>query len=342
MAILIIAIVSFISCQKEIKDNVPNLTPLVLNTNGLPDMIIPANNPLTEEAVALGRKLFWDPILSANNTQSCGTCHNPSFAFVDSTNQFSKGIDGFFGNRNSMPLINLGYSETLFWDGRANSLEEQALGPIQNPIEMHNTLENMVHHLKADIKYPLDFYKVFGTAEITPEMVAKVLASFERTMISNNSKFDKYQRGEINLSAEETRGMNLFVDMNKGDCNHCHTLGANFSDFEFRNTGLDSIPIDLGRFEVTKNNDDKGKMKTPTLRNIALTAPYMHDGRFATLFQCIEHYNKNFKYTENLDANLEHSIKGRMSYDEINDIIAFLNTLTDYDFINNKNFKKEN
>ena len=258
MAILIIAIVAFISCQKEIKDNVPNLTPLVLNTNGLPKMIIPANNPLTEEVVALGRKLFWDPILSANNTQSCGSCHNPNAAFVDGNNQFSEGIDGFLGNRNSMPLINLGYSETLFWDGRSTSLEEQSLVPIQDPIEMHNTLENMVHHLKADKNYPLEFYNVFGTVEITPEMVAKAIASFERTMISNNSKYDKYKRGEINLSDEETRGMNLFVDMNKGDCNHCHTLGANFTDFEFRNTGLDSIPIDLGRYSVTKNNNDKG------------------------------------------------------------------------------------
>jgi cytochrome c peroxidase len=342
MAIISIAIVAFISCQKEIKENAPKLTPLVLNTNGLPDMIIPANNPLTEEAVALGRKLFWDPILSANNTQSCGNCHNPSFAFVDSTNQFSKGIDGFFGNRNSMTLANIGYSSTLFWDGRASTLEEQALGPIQNPVEMHNTLENMVLHLKADKNYPLEFYKVFGSVEIVPEMVAKVISSFERTMISNNSKFDKYQRGEISLTAQETRGKNLFVDMNKGDCNHCHTLGANFTDFEFRNTGLDSIPIDLGRYEVTKNHEDKGKMKTPTLRNIELTAPYMHDGRFETLFQCIEHYNKNFKYTENLDPNLEHSIKGRLTYSEIDDIIVFLKTLTDYEFINNKKFTKNN
>lgn len=168
----------------------------------------------------------------------------------------------------------------------------------------------------------------------------KAIAQFERTLLSGNSKFDKYQRGEATLTAQELNGLNLYNDPNKGDCNHCHTTGSTFTDFEYRNTGLDSIAVDEGRYLITLNPNDKGRFKTPSLRNIALTAPYMHDGRFATLDEAVEFYNTGFHYPVNLDLNLKFAVKGRLSAQEKADIIAFLHTLTDYEFVSNPAFSK--
>ena len=169
----------------------------------------------------------------------------------------------------------------------------------------------------------------------------KAIAQFERTVISANSKYDKYVRGEVELTFDELKGMELIEDQTKGDCFHCHVLGSTFTDFDFKNNGLDSVFTDLGRYRVTLKEADKGKFKTPTLRNVELTAPYMHDGRFKTLEEVLEHYNTGFaENSPNLDVNIALSKKGRMSETEKQQIIAFLKTLTDYDFINNPNFKK--
>jgi cytochrome c peroxidase len=168
----------------------------------------------------------------------------------------------------------------------------------------------------------------------------QAIVQFERTMISANSKFDQWKSGKASLTAEESRGMEVYLSETKGDCVHCHGIGSTFTDFEFRNTGLDSIPIDKGRSLITLNSADAGKFKTPTLRNIARTGPYMHDGRFVNLRECIEHYNTGFKYTKNLSPELKTAVKGRMSEQDITDLIAFLRTLTDYEFINNKNLDK--
>ena len=340
--VLVCAIVFFASCKKNVSPiEEKGLTPYVLNIPpGLPPMIIPADNPMTEEGVALGKMLFYDPILSGDNTQSCGSCHKQQFAFSDSTIRFSIGIDKLPGTRNAMPLVNLGYQKQFFWDGGAANLESQVIGPIQNPLEMHETLVNALAELNAHPQYPALFKKVFGGDKITTSMVMKAIAQFERTMISGNSKYDRVKRGLDVFSAQEQRGMQLFTKIDKGDCGHCHVIGSTFSDFEYRNTGLDSIPADSGRGRITLNPSDDGKFKTPSLRNIALTAPYMHDGRFATLEECIEHYNTGFRYTANLDPNLENSKKGRLNPSEIQDIIAFLHTLTDTEFINNPKFKK--
>jgi cytochrome c peroxidase len=164
------------------------------------------------------------------------------------------------------------------------------------------------------------------------------LAQFQRTLISGNSKFDRWRRGEVSFTDQETRGMNVYIAEEKGDCTHCHSYGSTFTDFGFRNTGLDSIPVDKGLALVTKLSSDEGKFKTPTLRNIAKTAPYMHDGRFQTLRECIQHYNKNFHYTANLAFELKTVTKNRMNDADIDDLIAFLNTLTDEEFINNPAF----
>lgn len=314
-----------------------------LNLNipaGLPPMTIPADNPMTVEGVALGRKLFYDNLLSANNTMNCGSCHQLRNYFVDSNLALSTGIDGIAGTRNSMPLFNIGYSKTFFWDGGAANLESQVLGPITNPVEMHETMANVISKIQNHPQYPTLFKNAFGTDVISSKLIMYAIAQFERTIISANSKFDQWKKGLVSLSPAEQRGMEIYTSDEKGDCTHCHSFGSTFTDFEFRNTGLDSIPVDKGRALITLKTDDEGKFKTPTLRNIAMTAPYMHDGRFATLRQCIEHYNKNFHYTKNLAPELKIVVKNRMTEADIDDLIAFLNTLTDTEFLNNKNLDK--
>jgi cytochrome c peroxidase len=237
-----------------------------------------------------------------------------------------------------MPLINLGWQTKFFWDGGANGLESQVIGPITNPIEMHEDIANAIAELYGNADYPPMFKAAFGSEDITSQNIMRAIAQFERTLISGNSKYDKYVRGEIQFTQQEIDGMNLFADMDKGDCVHCHVMGSTFSDFEFRNTGLDSIYSDAGRYLITLNEADRGRFKTPSLRNIELTSPYMHDGRFQTLLECVQHYNTGFHYSQNLDPNLFFATKGRMTQAEMEAIVAFLKTLTDMDFINNPEF----
>jgi len=337
VAFIFIAPLLFVACDKG-EDEVPAATPYTLVIpQGLPPMNIPSNNPLTVEGVALGKRLFYDPILSANNTQSCASCHIQETGFSETT-QYSTGIDGIEGNRNAMPLINLGWQTKFFWDGGANGLESQVIGPITNPIEMHETMENVVAKLNAHAEYPDLFKAAFGSAEASSQNIMRAVAQFERTLISGNSKYDQYMRGETFLSSQELNGLSLFTDMEKGDCSHCHSLGSTFSDFEFRNTGLDSLPVDEGRYLITLNSNDRGKFKTPSLRNVELTAPFMHDGRFQTLLECVQHYNTGFRYSANLDPNLSFAVKGRMTQQEMEDLVAFMKTLTDEEFVNNPAF----
>ena len=337
VAILFVIPLLFVACDKG-EDEIPAATPYTLVIpQGLPPMNIPSNNPLTVEGVALGKRLFYDPILSANNTQSCASCHLQETGFSESS-QFSTGIDGIQGERNAMPLMNLGWQTKFFWDGGANGLESQVIGPITNPIEMHETMENVVAKLNAHAEYPELFKAAFGSAEASSQNIMRAIAQFERTLISGNSKYDQYMRGETFLSSQELNGLSLFTDMEKGDCSHCHSLGSTFSDFEFRNTGLDSIPLDEGRYLITLNQGDRGKFKTPSLRNVELTAPFMHDGRFQTLLECVQHYNTGFRYSANLDPNLSFAVKGRMTQQEMEDLVAFMKTLTDMEFVNNPAF----
>lgn len=337
------AIFTFSSCAKDVPvpgdDVAPGPTPLNIQAPfGFPQLIIPQNNPTTLEGVALGRKLFYDPILSGNNAMSCASCHAQNFGFTDHENALSTGIDGIAGTRNSMPLFNLAWAPALLWDGGAADLESQVLAPITSPIEMHEDLANALDELNAHNEYPTLFERAFGTPKATSFLVMKAISQFERTLISADSKYDRYLRGDAQFSEQEIRGMNLFSDMSKGDCNHCHTLGGLFTDFAYRNTGLDFDYADQGRYLITLNESDKGKFKTPTLRNIALTAPYMHDGRFTTLMECVQHYNTGFVVTPNLDPALAFVQQGRMTHQEMEDIVAFLHTLTDSSFIGNPAF----
>lgn len=327
---------AFVACKKEITSTAEEkgLTPYnLVIPSGLPAMMIPSDNPMTVEGVALGKLLFHDPILSGNNTQSCASCHLRKFGFSDSTNQFSTGIDGVKGPRNAMPLINLGWATQFFWDGGAANLESQVVGPIQNPLEMHQDLAAALVELNAHPTYPALFKKVFGGTQIGTSMLMRAIAQYERTLISGNSRYDQFKRGVTTLSQSEMRGMNLFQNPNKGDCAHCHTMGGLFSDFDYRNTGLDSIAVDKGRELITLKPLDRGKFKTPILRNIEVTGPYMHDGRFKTLEECVQHYNVGYHYTQNLDPNLVNSVKGRLNNAEVQDIVAFLKTLTDTEFL---------
>jgi cytochrome c peroxidase len=314
-------------------------------------MIIPASNPLTVEGVKLGRHLFYDKRLSGNNTMSCGSCHMPPSAYSDPA-QFSTGIQGIQGTRQSMPLFNLGWETRFFWDGRAMSLEEQILDPVTNPIEMHETWPNAMYKLQSDPAYGPLFHAAFGSPAVDSLKVAKAIAQFLRTMISANSKFDKFQRGEGEmLTIDEQFGLlltqqeggpvgNGLGGQGGGDCFHCHPHGgARFTDGELRNNGLDATFTDLGLGGVTGLPQDMGKFKTPSLRNVALTAPYMHDGRFQTLEEVIDHYDSGGHPSPTIDPNMKFQQGGlQLSAEKKQQLIAFLHTLTDMDFVNDPKF----
>ena len=311
-------------------------TPYTIETPyGFPDMIIPSNNPMTVEGIALGEKLFHDKILSGDGMQACASCHLQSAAFSD-TNQFSTGIDGFIGDRNASTIINAGWNNSNFWDGRVTSLEEQAFEPITNPIEMNDTWINVENKLNADDEYPTLFKNAFNIDYIDSNHVVMAIAQFERTLISVDSKFDKYLRGETQLTASELSGYAIF-NSEKGDCFHCHGTQM-FMDNLFHNNGLDPEPFtDLGLGEITNNASDNAKFKTPTLRNIEFSAPYMHDGRFSTLEEVVEHYNSGGEYSLTVDPLMKKLGVGlQLTNQEKQDLVAFLKTLTDSDFITEK------
>ncbi|WP_397364364.1 cytochrome-c peroxidase [Olleya sp. R77988] len=308
------------------------------------DPIIPLNNPLTVEGVALGKRLFYDNILSVDNTKACASCHMPQNAFTDS-NQFSFGVSNVSGNRNSMPLFNLAWNfdDKYFWDGRALGLEHQALEPVTNPIELENSSWTEVENrLNNHQEYPLLFEQAFGTSAITKNLVTKAIAQFERIIISGNSKFDNYLNNQATLTPEEQNGFDVFMDETRGDCFHCHGNPNNplWTDNQFHNNGLDATFTDLGLGEVTGNPNDNGKFRSPSLRNLAYTAPYMHDGRFATLEEVIEHYSTGLQNSPTVDSLMKKVDEGgvNLSAQDKADLKAFLLSLSDPSFINNPTY----
>jgi cytochrome c peroxidase len=343
--------VLFLSCNKDKKPivirstEVYNPTPYQLNLpEGFPQMPLSADNPLTVEGVELGKKLFFEKLLSGDNTMSCASCHAPSLGFTDA-NQFSKGIDGIEGNRHSMVVQNLAWSPKFFWDGRANSLEEQALQPVPNPIEMHLRWTDAAKKLSADSEYKNLFFKAFGSVPIDSITVTKALAQFMRTIISGNSKFDKFLRGEESLTPQELEGFNLFNALDGGDCFHCHPVNPFFTDFSFRNNGLDENPTDKGHGLVTGNSTDDFKFKVPSLRNLEFSAPYMHDGRFSTLDEVIDFYSEGVQHNSpNIDPLMEFSSQGGvlLTPTEKAALKAFLLTLSDPEFIDKPEFQDPN
>ena len=324
-----------------------NPTPYELNIpQGFPAMEAPLDNPLTNESVQLGRRLFYDPILSIDSTVSCASCHLQDVAFTENR-RFSVGIDGLRGTRSSMSLVNVGYHlDGLFWDGRSASLEEQALDPVINPVEMANTWDEVEFRLRKHTVYPEFFREAYGITkaeEIDRDLVVKALASFERIMISRgNSRYDRFLRGELFLTDDEFNGFEMYfdttLDLPDAECGHCHT-GPLLTTNEYINNGitdaesLDDYP-DKGRGSFTGNRMDNGKFKTPTLRNITLTAPYMHDGRFATLEEVLEHYNSGGHHLPDpAEDNVDNLIRPLgLSEVQKQQILAFLETLTDETF----------
>jgi cytochrome c peroxidase len=341
------------SCKKEevndmVGETVPKKIALDIPAN-FPAVLDDPDNPLTEQGVALGRLLFYDTRLSGSNKLSCASCHHQELAFSDGISLSNIGESGQPLPRHAPALINLAWAKSgFFWDGGSTNLESQAFGPLTSADEMHQNLSELEDELKAVPDYAKRFKDAFGTG-VKSANIVKALAQFERTLISGNSRYDKYIRKENGsvLTDPEIRGMALV----NAKCRSCHA-GELFSDDGFHNNGIDkdfsNASLDglyQGRSRITYNPLDLGKFKTPTLRNVALTSPYMHDGRIKTLAEVIEHYNSGIQVSPTTDVLLFQN-NGQagipLSLQDKRDIIAFLNTLTDEDFIRNKKFNKPN
>lgn len=341
---LALGMAALAGCRKEAEAPSPlmgspsgvqlNIPPAVLDALGAP--VLPADNPLTIEGIALGRKLFHEKALSIDLSMSCASCHQQANSFADPL-PFSVGTDGSTGTRSAMPLANLAWATQFFWDGRAEGLEAQAHDPVVNPVEMHNTWTLVEERLNADGIYRQMFHDAFGTQAIDSTLVVKAIAQFERSLLSFNSPFDRFYYGSdaTAMSEEAQNGFTLFKS--QGKCAGCHTVGL-FTDNAFRNNGLDLAPADPGLGAISGNPADLGKFKVPSLRNVAVTAPYMHDSRFASLEEVLGHYNGGvLMASPNVDGHMDFwgMNPTPFSADEINDLLAFLQALTDSTFLNN-------
>ena len=282
---------------------------------GLPPVPHPKDNPPTAEKISLGKQLFFDGRLSADNKVSCASCHDPAKGYSNG-DQFATGVEGQKGGRNSPTIINSAYAKLQFWDGRAQSLEDQAMGPVQNPLEMKMTAEAVVAKLNAIEGYKKQFQQVFGS-DVTSDGLAKAIAAYERTVLSGDAPYDKFKAGDkAALSEAAARGMKLFFG--KANCSACHA-GASFTDNSFHNIGVPGT--DEGRTAINKSAGDKGAFKTPTLREIARTAPYMHDGSLKTLEEVVAHYNKGGTPHPQLDEEL---FPLKLTDAQVADLVAFL------------------
>jgi cytochrome c peroxidase len=292
---------------------------------GLPPLPIPEDNPMTAEKVELGKLLYFDKRLSADGTVSCATCHDPQMAWTEHK-PTSEGIGGQFGGVNSPTVINSAYATSQFWDGRAATLEEQALGPIENPIEMGHSLPEMIGQLNELEGYKERFQKVFGT-DVTEEGIAKAIAAFERTVLSGNSPYDKFMAGDEDaLTEAQKRGMELF---NNTGCADCHTPPL-FSSYEFYNAGvgMDKDPPDEGRKAVTGNEEDMGAFRVPMLREVANTHPYFHDGSAATLEEAVALMAGGGIDNPNLSIMLQAVGEAELSEQDQKDLVEFLKALS--------------
>lgn len=293
-----------------------------------------SQNPLTEEGFQLGRNLFFDPILSRDKTISCASCHSPNNAFTHIDHDVSHGIDGKKGKRNSLALMNLAWSKNFMWDGGVNNLEVQPINPITNPVEMDEKLENVIAKLDKSPKYRALFAKAFGDEKVTSQRILKALAQFTVMLVSTNSKYDKVMRQEAFFTEQEQRGYALFT----ANCASCHKEPL-FCDDKFENNGLkpDDYYKDGGRIKITRNSKDSLRFKVPTLRNIELTGPYMHDGSIKSLEMVLFHYAEDIYQSPTLSKQLNKKIV--LTEEGKKDLLAFLRALTDESFIHNPRFQ---
>lgn len=289
-------------------------------------------NPLTHEGINLGRQLFFDPILSKDSSISCASCHFPSLAFADGKQKSVEDTD--FPQRNSPALFNLAWYASFFWDGGVKNLESLSFAPLTHPNEMQVDLKSLMQALQNTSIYPEQFKAVFASDSIQSYMVSRALAQYLRTLVSANSKWDKVQMGQAEMTENELKGQQLFVQY----CADCHQTPF-FTDGKYYNIGLDSLWHDereeglmQGRFRITRDSDDLGKFRTPSLRNLKYSAPYMHDGRFATLDEVLRHYESGVLTSNQLSPKVK-NLNLKLSQNEKDQLLAFLNTLNDEQFI---------
>jgi cytochrome c peroxidase len=305
------------------KDPLPEKLSLDLVPLGLNPRAVPDDNPLTEARVQLGRKLFFDPILSADRTVACASCHQPAHGFAGSEAR-PRGVRGQRTARKAPTLFNRAYGTSFFWDGREATLEAQALRPIEDPAEMGSKLADVVQRLQANEDYKDRFTSAFADG-VTAANLGRALASFERVLLRGDSAVDRFRRKGEHTALTPAERHGLWLYESKGRCWNCHG-GSNFTDERFHNTGVSwgKEPSDLGRAVVTRRDEDRGKFKTPTLRGVALTAPYMHDGRLATLEDVVEFYNRGGGANPNLDPLMRPL---ELTKEEVADLVAFLKAL---------------
>ncbi len=340
---------TIISCKKDDVKPEFDSTPYPLEYGKLSEPDISSDNALTNAGVRLGRMLFYEKKLSGDNSQACADCHRQEDAFSD-TLKLSIGIEGKEGKRQAMAVFNMAWnSNEFFWDGRAHLLRDQALLPIQDPLEMNETLENVVAKLGEEKKYRDQFVRAFGDEEVTSERVSLALEQFMNSIVSYRSKYDQYVEGKVELSESEERGRELFFEEynpffpehSGADCAHCH-VAPTFENDQYMNNGLDDDAhfVDIGREMVTMNPEDRAKFKVPTLRNVELTPPYMHDGRFKTLREVIDHYDRGIKKSSTVDPTVENTMAtGLMLTDQDkDDLLAFLKTLTDHEMTKDERY----
>lgn len=372
---LLLAVFGLVQCKKDdpepvippapkgdLEDIPYNPTPYtIMKPAHFPEVPVPADNPMTLEGVQLGRRLFYDPVLSGDSSMSCSSCHHAELSFSDGRT-VAIGIDSINGRRNAMSLLNVAYNQTgLFWDGRSPTLEDQALHPVEDVIELHATWAQVVAKLQAHPVYPEMFRKAFGIKdriEITKDIVGKALAQFERILISSGkSRYDKFKLGDQDaLSDDEKAGFLMFFDQGAqyslpdAQCFHCHSGDVLINGGGYFNNGLDSVAslnnyLDKGRGEVTGKYSDNGKFRAPSLRNITMTGPYMHDGRFKTLEEVIDHYGDGAGTgVENEDPFISAigtkvGSKYYLTAEQKANILKFLQALNDPDFIANPDIR---
>lgn len=314
---------------------------------GFPAMPVRAGAPVTEEGALLGRYLFYDPVLSADSTMACASCHRQEYAFSDGPKRFSAGRNGMRTARNTMPLFNLAWYPAFFWDGRAAGIEEQVSHPLRSPDEMHVEWAVAAQRLHRNDRYAMMFQAAFGTADIDSARITSAIGQFLRTLISYRSKYDRAIAGEVAFTEEEYAGFKLMNDQTKGDCLHCHTTDAGVlgTTLRFSNNGLDPVMdpeayVDKGRGAVTGKVTDAGRFMIPSLRNVAFTAPYMHDGRFSTLEEVLAFYSTGVHPCANIDPKMEFADRhgAGLSKEEQRSIIAFLRTFSDTAFVTDPAF----
>lgn len=328
--------VAFTLCFSCSKQESPNRV-LNISVESFPPLDL--NKLPTEKGVELGRMLFYDPLFSKDGTMSCGSCHLQQYGFTDGGKATSTGVDGLAGNRNASSIINAAWGKHFFWDGRAESLEEQAGKPVEDPLELDQDWGLVLRLIKLNSRYVNLFEEIFPEEfDIKRFMVEDVLTQFEKSLVSSDSEFDQFVNGKVSLSSQAVEGMDLFFG-EKGECFHCHGMPM-FTDNQFHNNGLDSAFSDFGRFNVSGLDKDRGLFLTPTLRNIEVTGPYMHDGRFSTLEEVVEFYSSGVHYSPTIDPLIvgRNSGGGNFSDTEQAALVAFLKTLTDPKFLTNPEF----